>query len=82
MIRTQIQLREDQVERLKAVAAQRGVSVAALMRQAVDQWLLSEGRVSRAERQRRALAIAGRFRSDVTDLSAAHDRYLAEAYEG
>jgi hypothetical protein len=33
------------------------------------------------EQKRRAIAAAGRFSSDVTDLAAAHDHYLAEAYQ-
>jgi hypothetical protein len=33
-----------------------------------------------AERRRRAIAAAGRFRSGAADLSSAHDRYLAEAF--
>lgn len=33
-----------------------------------------------AERRRRAIAAAGRFRSGAPDLSAGHDRYLEEAY--
>lgn len=36
----------------------------------------------KAERRKRALAVVGRFRSDVTDLSTEHDKYLDEAYTG
>jgi hypothetical protein len=32
------------------------------------------------ERRKRAIAAAGRFRSDLTDLAANHDRYLEDAY--
>lgn len=32
------------------------------------------------ERRRRALAVSGRFRSGLSDLSADHDRYLEDAY--
>jgi hypothetical protein len=32
------------------------------------------------ERRRRAIAAAGRFRSDITDLSTNHDKYLEESY--
>ena len=32
------------------------------------------------DRRKRAIAAAGRFRSDVTDLSTRHDEYLEEAY--
>jgi len=30
---------------------------------------------------RRAIALAGRFRSDASDVSSEHDRYLVEAYQ-
>ena len=43
MIRTQIQLSEDQVEKLKEVGAQRDVSLAEMIRQAVDQWISTQG---------------------------------------
>jgi hypothetical protein len=39
MIRTQIQLTEEQARRLKAMAAERGTSVAELIRQGVDDLL-------------------------------------------
>lgn len=34
-----------------------------------------------AERRRRAIAAAGRFRSGSADLSSNHDRYLEEAFD-
>ena len=34
-----------------------------------------------AERRRRAIAAAGRFRSGTPDLSTDHDKYLEDAYE-
>ena len=33
-----------------------------------------------AERRRRAIAAAGKFRSGLADLSSDHDRYLEEAF--
>ena len=81
MIRTQIQLIERQTQRLKALAKERGVSMAELIRQSVDALLESPETTDREERKRRALSIVGMFRSDVPDLSTHHDQYLAEAYE-
>jgi hypothetical protein len=81
MIRTQIQLTEQQTQRLKALAKERGVSMAELIRQSIDTLLESPGTTDREERKRRALSIVGMFRSDVPDLSTNHDEYLAEAYE-
>jgi post-segregation antitoxin (ccd killing protein) len=81
MVRTQIQLTERQAQQLKALAKERGVSMAELIRQSVDRLLDSQGTVDWEERKRRAIAIAGKFRSDVPDLGVNHDEYLAEAYE-
>ena len=82
MIRTQIQLTEAQAQTLKAMAAARRTSVAALIRQGVDHLIRQSGNIDMAERRRRAIAAAGRFRSGQSDVSAAHDRHLAEAYGG
>jgi len=80
MIRTQVQLREEQVRALKELASARGVSVAELIRQSVDALIRSSRGVDEAERRRRAIAAAGRFRSGASDISSEHDRYLAEAF--
>lgn len=80
MIRTQIQLSEEQVHRLKTIAATRGLSVAELVRQCVDD-LASPGAVDAETRRRRAIAAVGRFRSGKPDVAQEHDRYLAESYQ-
>jgi hypothetical protein len=81
MIRTQIQLTEEQSEALKQLAAREGNTVAELVRQGVDQLIRSRGFTDPGELRRRALAVAGKFRSEDKDLSAERDRYAAEAFE-
>ena len=54
MLRTQIQLAEEQLTRLKAVAARRGVSIAKLIRQGIDIMLAQSGERSPEEMYRRA----------------------------
>ncbi len=82
MIRTQIQLKEEQVRVLKKLAAARGVSMAELIRQSVDALIRSSTGIgiSDEERRRRAIAAAGRFRSGRSDVSSDHDRHLVEAF--
>jgi len=80
MVRTQIQLTEDQVEALKRLASKKHVSIAELIRQGVDTLIRSTGTVSPEERRKRAIAVAGRFRSGLKDLSVKHDDYLKEVY--
>jgi deoxyribose-phosphate aldolase len=80
MIRTQVQLTEEQARTLKTLAAERGSSVAELIRQSVDSFIKTSTGVSTAERRRRAIAAIGRYNSGRSDVSAHHDEYLAEAY--
>ena len=80
MVRTQIQLTEAQVSALQAMAASRRMSMAKLIRSAVDSLVQREGRVCREAAVARAKSLAGRFSSGSKDLSRNHDRYLAEAY--
>ncbi|MCS7350016.1 MAG: ribbon-helix-helix protein, CopG family [Anaerolineae bacterium] len=65
---------------MKELAARQKVSVAALIRRAVREWLETSAGVSDIERRRRALAVIGQFRSGLSDVSERHDDYLAEAY--
>ncbi len=81
MVRTQIQLTEEQTKSLKRLAANRHRSVAELIRQAVDNMIRSSALIDIEERRSRALAAAGRFSSGLQDLSAEHDKYLSEAFE-
>ena len=80
MIRTQIQLTEEQAVQLKAKAAREGRSIADVVRDGVAAVVSEPGAPARVELKRRALAAVGRFRSGRRDVSASHDRYLAKAY--
>ena len=81
MIRTQIQLTEEQSEALKQLAAREGKTVAELVRLGVDQLISSKRIVDPEELRRRSLSVAGKFHSGDEDLSTDHDRYTAEAFE-
>lgn len=81
MIRMQIQFTEDQARALKRAAAGRGVSIAALTREAVDRALLENGVSTSAEGQAKVLEVMSRFRSDRTDVAENHDLYLEEIYD-
>lgn len=79
MLRTQIQLTEEQARALKEMAARDGVSIAELVRRSLTSFLRSPS-PSTEERRRRAIAFAGRFPSREGDIAENHDRYLAEDY--
>jgi Arc/MetJ-type ribon-helix-helix transcriptional regulator len=79
MVRMQVQLTEQQVAKVKRLAGDRGVSVAALVREAVDELPETTEREARWER---ALAVVGKYRSGLRDVSERHDDYLTEDYLG
>ena len=81
MIRTQIQLPEAQVATLKQLAVQQHVSMAELIRKAIDLFTASPEIESMKERRQRALAAAGRFHSGCNDIAERHDDYLSEAFK-
>lgn len=80
MIRTQIQMTEEQAKALKELSARHGKSIAELIRMGVDALLQSQGEISEKERIQRALSVVGKFRTGDTDLAQEHDRYLGEAF--
>lgn len=80
MVRTQVQLTEAQMRTLKGLAADRGTSVASLVREGVDLLVQAAATPDPEQRRQRARAVAGRFRSKVSDLATEHDRYLRDAY--
>ncbi|HET8777365.1 MAG TPA: CopG family transcriptional regulator [Candidatus Limnocylindria bacterium] len=79
MIRTQISFDEEQYEALQAAAEREGVSMAALVRDAVDEKLRQRDE-ERERKKRRALSVIGMFRGTGENVSEDHDRYLDEAY--
>ncbi len=82
MIRTQIQLEEEQYKRLKEMSAEKGVSMARLIRESVDTYLVTINEPSKEELRRRAMGIVG-IAHDIdgaTDVAENHDKYLDEIY--
>ena len=79
MIRTQIQLTEEQAGKLRELSAVSRESVAALIRQAGDQFIAA-GKPDRAALYRRAESVVGKYKSDSDEISIHHDRYLEEAF--
>jgi hypothetical protein len=80
MIRTQIQLPEEQVAMLKKIAMAERKSMAEIIRQSVDFFARAKYGGGEEQHRKRAMAAAGQFRSGVKDLAASHDIYLAEVF--
>lgn len=91
MVRMMIQLTEEQVKALKALAKARKVPVAKLVRESVAQYIVtSPHEPTREEKRQRALEFINYIRNhpekfrDIegkTDVSINHDEYFAQAIE-
>jgi hypothetical protein len=79
MVRTQIQLTEEQAQKLKELSLSSHESVAALIRKAVDQFILT-GKPDRSTLYRQAGSIVGKYKAKKSDISVEHNRYLEEAF--
>jgi hypothetical protein len=80
MLRTQIQIEEDQIRWLRDKAKERGVSVSQLIREGVEFYRQYEDRIPEGKKKK-ALAAIGRYASGVSDISEKHDDYLANAFK-
>lgn len=67
-------------ECIKKIALSRHLSIAELIRQAVDTMIKSGAVIDTEERRKRAVDAAGRFSSGLRDLSTEHDKYLEDAF--
>ena len=80
MIRTQIQLTNEQARARKSVAAREGKSVAELIRVSVEDLIRRRGDADPIELRQRALQAAGKLNGP-DNLAADHDAYLVEALD-
>jgi hypothetical protein len=80
MVRTQIQLTEQQMNKLRRLAAEKRKPLAELVRQGVELYLNQQRQTGKALRVRRALQAAGKFSSGTPTGSSDHDRHLATAF--
>jgi hypothetical protein len=81
MVRTQVQLTDEQALELKRLSAARDRSIAALVRDSVDRLLRSGEEATRGDLMRRAAGVFGRFRSGTPDLANRHDEHFVAAAE-
>ncbi len=79
MIRMKIQLTDKQAARLKELARSSNESMAAIIRKALDQFLLKQ-EPDRRTLYRQAMAVVGKYKAGVPEVSISHDRYLEEDF--
>ena len=80
MVRTQIQLTNQQSSMLKSLAVEESASIAELIRRSIDQFLQFKQHRSREELKQNSLSIVGRYSSGLNDVALNHDAYLADIY--
>ena len=83
MVRTQIQLTDEQYRRLRRWARDRRISLSEAIRRCVSEGLSREEHApTREELVRSALSVCGKYRDQksLTRVAVDHDRHLAEAY--
>ena len=81
MIRTRIQLTEEQARALRTRARLEERPMAELVRESVAEYLARRPAPDVRELVRRARDLEGRFRSGCPDLAEDHDRHLDEAFD-
>ena len=77
MVRRQIQLTEQLDATVRREAVERGLSIAALIRELVEESLQRQ----RAPRRTAAERVIGAYSSGRADVAAEHDRHLADAFD-
>lgn len=80
MVRIQVQLTEKQSKALRQIALREGISMAEVIRRALDKVIEYQYLPDRYELKKRAMAAAGSVHSNITDLSSNHYQYLEEIY--
>jgi hypothetical protein len=80
MVRTQVQLTDEQYNALKELSQHNKESIAAIIRKAIDKLLLTR-KPDRNALYRQAKSIVGKYNSGIGDISVEHDRYLDEAFK-
>jgi len=76
MRRKQIYIDEQDEQRLKTMAMQRGRSEASLIREAVRRFVRDEASTALADEENPLLGLIGMAESDHPDAAEHHDRYL------
>ncbi len=79
MIRTQVQVEDDQMEWLKSRAKEQGVSVSKLFRESVKLYIKAMTKPPK-DKKKRAMRAIGKFSSGKTDVSVKHDSYLTDTF--
>ena len=81
MARTPVQLTQQQLLRLRLLAAERGLSISVLVSDGVDIILTRKEQGAHTGSAQRAISAAGRFHSGRSDVARHHDDFFVSACE-
>ncbi|MDY0028002.1 MAG: hypothetical protein RBR58_03235 [Candidatus Humimicrobiaceae bacterium] len=81
MKRTQIQLTEKQYKMLKDLSEKKNTSIAGVIRECINYYSAGSCLKGIEEKYQRAIESIGKFKSGEKDISADHDKYLAEDFK-
>ena len=81
MKRTQIQLTDKQYKLIKELSAEKNISMAEIIREAITFYSSSTATINHDTRIRDALSIIGKYSSVRKDISINHDEYLEKAFK-
>ncbi|TVR62130.1 MAG: ribbon-helix-helix protein, CopG family [Spirochaetaceae bacterium] len=82
MVRSQIQFPREQLEAIRATARSEGISIAEVVRRAVEHYEQCMAPTATEKNVRaRARTVVGRYASGYRDASTDHDRHVAEAFQ-
>ena len=79
MLRTTIQMTQEQYKALQALSKDSNQSIARIIRQAIDQFLVSR-KPDKTALYRLSEPAIGKFSSGQRDISEKHDQYLEETF--
>jgi hypothetical protein len=79
MVRTQIQLTEEQARVLRDLSRTSRESIASLIRKVIDQFLVTR-KPDRFALYRQASTVVGKYEAGARDISVEHDHYLEESF--
>ena len=81
MKRTQVQLTEKQYKTIKEISSSRNISMAEVIREAIDWYCPNKAIFANKEKIQKAIGIMGKYRSGHQDISKDHDRYLRQDFK-
>lgn len=79
MVRTQIQLDDEQYRELKNISHNINESLSSIIRKSITLFIQFQQN-SKTGRYNKAISIIGKYKAETSDISENHDKYLGEDF--